>query len=231
MNLPQNLTVCVTHNIIFVQFVTQNLSPEEEHRRRLRRERNKQAAARCRKRRMDQTEQLMKQTEILEEEKRKLQRELQELQAHCQELEACLSSHECEVTRSSNHSMRGKMSSQVSNNHVQVSQGCESHSNRKQRPSSLPLNGGLSQGRMISNPVSTASQGNHESSSSLLSIQTPSNGLFSMEGLDLSGLTPLLATPSTGGFLNTPSSCSGQTRSDGGSGVTPTDGPHKLVSL
>lgn len=36
-----------------------NMSPEEEERRRVRRERNKQAAARCRKRRVDHTNSLV----------------------------------------------------------------------------------------------------------------------------------------------------------------------------
>lgn len=213
---------------MLINFLQQNLSPEEEHRRRLRRERNKQAAARCRKRRMDQTNELLKQTEQLEDEKRRLQKDLQDLQSYCQELESCLSQHECSVVRRpSSVRTLGKLN----NNHVQVIQSQQTHSNRKpSRPSSLPLAGGLFGGNksIVSNPVSTASHG--QETPNILAIQTPSNGIFSLEGLmdGSTGLTPLLATPSAGGFLSTPSSCSGQTRSD----VTPTDnGGHKLVSL
>jgi len=43
-----------------------NLSPEEEEKRRIRRERNKLAAARCRKRRVDQTNELLEKVLILE---------------------------------------------------------------------------------------------------------------------------------------------------------------------
>merc|ERR1719414_2317572 len=53
----------------------EQLSPEEEERLRLRRERNKEAAARCRKRRVDQTDSLQAQVDEHEEKKRQLQEE------------------------------------------------------------------------------------------------------------------------------------------------------------
>lgn len=70
-----------------------NLSPEEEEKRRVRRERNKMAAARCRKRRVDQTNDLMEKVSILESEKGKLQRDIQDLQAEKEDLELLLNSH------------------------------------------------------------------------------------------------------------------------------------------
>lgn len=70
-----------------------NLTPEEEERRRIRRERNKMAAARCRKRRVDHTNSLLNETDGLEQKKLALQNELQELQAIKEELEFLLDSH------------------------------------------------------------------------------------------------------------------------------------------
>ncbi|KAF5275172.1 hypothetical protein FQR65_LT04204 [Abscondita terminalis] len=70
-----------------------NLTPEEEERRRVRRERNKMAAARCRKRRVDHTNALLNETDNLEQKKQQLQNELQELQTIKEELEFLLDSH------------------------------------------------------------------------------------------------------------------------------------------
>ena len=70
-----------------------NLTPEEEERRRIRRERNKMAAARCRKRRVDHTNALLNETDGLEQKKLSLQTELQELQGIKDELEYLLESH------------------------------------------------------------------------------------------------------------------------------------------
>lgn len=70
-----------------------NLSPEEDAKRQLRRERNKLAAARCRKRRVDQTNELVDQVHGLEKERFKLQEEVQKLQAEKEDLDYVLSSH------------------------------------------------------------------------------------------------------------------------------------------
>lgn len=70
-----------------------NLTPAEEEKRKVRRERNKLAAARCRKRRVDQTNELTDKVNLLEKEKHKLQIEFQELQATKEELELYLHDH------------------------------------------------------------------------------------------------------------------------------------------
>lgn len=70
-----------------------NLSPEEEEKRRVRRERNKLAAARCRKRRVDQTNDLLEKVLVLETEKSKLQKDIQDLQSEKEDLECLLQSH------------------------------------------------------------------------------------------------------------------------------------------
>jgi fos-like antigen len=72
---------------------TIGMSPEEEERRQIRRERNKMAAARCRKRRMDHTNALLEETEGLEQKKQSLQDEIQQLQQAKEELEFMLEAH------------------------------------------------------------------------------------------------------------------------------------------
>merc|ERR1719435_70385 len=71
----------------------EELCPEEEERRRIRRERNKLAAARCRKRRVDQTETLQIEVNNWEEKKRMLQDEIHSLQAQKEELQFILEAH------------------------------------------------------------------------------------------------------------------------------------------
>uniref|UniRef100_A0A1B6E2S4 BZIP domain-containing protein n=1 Tax=Clastoptera arizonana TaxID=38151 RepID=A0A1B6E2S4_9HEMI len=70
-----------------------NISPEEEERRKVRRERNKLAAARCRKRRLDHTNELIEETEGLEKKRQSLQSEIQTLKCQKEELEFVLETH------------------------------------------------------------------------------------------------------------------------------------------
>ncbi|KAL0175784.1 hypothetical protein M9458_028114, partial [Cirrhinus mrigala] len=63
------------------------LSPEEIERRRIRRERNKMAAAKCRNRRRELTDTLQSETDQLEDEKSRLQKEIAELQKEKEKLE------------------------------------------------------------------------------------------------------------------------------------------------
>uniref|UniRef100_A0A8C8IGI9 BZIP domain-containing protein n=1 Tax=Oncorhynchus tshawytscha TaxID=74940 RepID=A0A8C8IGI9_ONCTS len=69
------------------------LTPEEEEKRRVRRERNKLAAAKCRNRRRELTEMLQGETEELEEEKSDLQKEIETLQKEKDKLEFMLVAH------------------------------------------------------------------------------------------------------------------------------------------
>ncbi|XP_063831462.1 transcription factor kayak isoform X2 [Ostrinia nubilalis] len=71
----------------------QDISPEEEERRKIRRERNKMAAARCRKRRLDHTNELQDETDKLEEKKRSLEDELRRLGAEREQLQSVLQRH------------------------------------------------------------------------------------------------------------------------------------------
>ncbi|XP_067833270.1 v-fos FBJ murine osteosarcoma viral oncogene homolog Ab [Heptranchias perlo] len=72
---------------------TEQLSPEDEEKRRVRRERNKLAAAKCRNRRRDLTDTLQLETDQLEEEKSVLQAEIAGLLKEKDKLEFILAAH------------------------------------------------------------------------------------------------------------------------------------------
>ncbi|KAG5851961.1 hypothetical protein ANANG_G00057380 [Anguilla anguilla] len=69
------------------------LSQEDLEKRRIRRERNKMAAAKCRNRRRELTETLQNETDQLEDEKSRLQKEIAELQKEKEKLELVLEAH------------------------------------------------------------------------------------------------------------------------------------------
>nr|XP_056708177.1 protein c-Fos [Euleptes europaea] len=71
----------------------EQLSPEEEEKRRIRRERNKMAAAKCRNRRRELTDTLQAETDLLEEEKSSLQSEIANLLKEKEKLEFILAAH------------------------------------------------------------------------------------------------------------------------------------------
>ncbi|GAA6222980.1 fos-related antigen 1 [Lates japonicus] len=71
----------------------EHLSQEEMERRRIRRERNKLAAAKCRNRRRELTDTLQTETDQLEDEKSRLQKEIAELQKEKEKLELVLEAH------------------------------------------------------------------------------------------------------------------------------------------
>ena len=71
----------------------ESLSPEEEERVKVRRLRNKEAAARCRKRRVDLTNSLLKEVESHEAKKQLLEEEIQMLKGQKEELEFILEAH------------------------------------------------------------------------------------------------------------------------------------------
>nr|XP_046172351.1 protein fosB-like isoform X3 [Oncorhynchus gorbuscha] len=72
----------------------ESLTPEEQEKRRVRRERNKLAAAKCRNRRRELTDRLQGETDILEEEKSELEAEISELQKEKERLEFVLVAHQ-----------------------------------------------------------------------------------------------------------------------------------------
>ncbi|KAH8362918.1 hypothetical protein KR084_002933 [Drosophila pseudotakahashii] len=70
-----------------------NMTPEEEQKRAVRRERNKQAAARCRKRRVDQTNELTEEVEQLEKRGDAMRKEIETLTNSKNHLEYLLAAH------------------------------------------------------------------------------------------------------------------------------------------
>ncbi|XP_048450769.1 protein c-Fos-like [Rhincodon typus] len=72
---------------------TDQLSPEDEEKRKVRRERNKLAAAKCRNRRRELTDSLQTETEKLEGEKSVLETEIAELLKEKEKLEFILAAH------------------------------------------------------------------------------------------------------------------------------------------
>ncbi|KAG9272628.1 fos-related antigen 1 isoform X1 [Astyanax mexicanus] len=84
----------------------EHMSPEELERRRIRRERNKLAAAKCRNRRRELTDTLQSETDQLEDEKSRLQKEIDELQKQKEKLELVLEAHRpiCKVQDSDSDS-------------------------------------------------------------------------------------------------------------------------------
>ncbi|XP_062406153.1 v-fos FBJ murine osteosarcoma viral oncogene homolog Ab [Sardina pilchardus] len=71
----------------------EQLSPEEEEKKRVRRERNKQAAAKCRNRRRELTDTLQAETDDLEDDKSALQTEIANLLKEKERLEFILAAH------------------------------------------------------------------------------------------------------------------------------------------
>lgn len=82
----------------------EKLSKEEEDRRRIRRERNKIAAAKCRNRRRELIDTLQAETDQLEEEKSSLQTEIADLLKEKEKLEQVLASHKSSCKLSDNNS-------------------------------------------------------------------------------------------------------------------------------
>ncbi|XP_007909891.1 protein fosB [Callorhinchus milii] len=92
------------------------LTAEEEEKRRVRRERNKLAAAKCRNRRRELTDRLQIETDQLEEEKAELQSEVSELQKEKERLEFVLVAHKpaCKIPYQDDLSPQPSTSGEVS---------------------------------------------------------------------------------------------------------------------
>merc|ERR1719233_294518 len=232
-----------------------------EERKVVRRERNKLAAARCRKRRVDQTETLQIEVNNWEEKKRMLQDEIHSLQAQKEELQFILEAHKSVCKQSQARSMVAK--SELSEprvvvkaepptemetvrhlTHAEAMDQVQVHSTtaattsvlgKPQRPASLSL---------------TNLKSNSMRSIEGIPIDTPTNAISSLNFDALmdgrTGLTPTnVLTPininlSTSVSLNPPSvstpSCGSQQRSSGSMYVmqelgSPSTGAPNLVSL
>uniref|UniRef100_A0A3B4V582 FOS like 2, AP-1 transcription factor subunit n=2 Tax=Seriola TaxID=8160 RepID=A0A3B4V582_SERDU len=111
----------------------EQLTPEEEEKRRVRRERNKLAAAKCRNRRRELTEMLQGETEKLEEEKADLQKEIESLQKEKDKLEFMLVAHNPQCTPLP-LTMRPNMGTRAQMNQVVVKQEPEDNEDDVGKP-------------------------------------------------------------------------------------------------
>ncbi|GFV78097.1 hypothetical protein TNCV_3044771 [Trichonephila clavipes] len=196
----------------------EKLSPEEEERRRIRRERNKLAAARCRKRRMELTSNLMNETDGLEEKRQNLQNEIQILTVQKEELEFILEAHKatCKLVNNQ-HMHQSKNKSIDTKPNINKLNACN-------RPNSLSLSSNFNSdggNSLKSSPDLSIMNGLNTS------LNTPSTGLYQFESLmDGNGGT----STSTSGYVI--SSCGGQQRSSSSDLSSPDSiTPPKLVSL
>ncbi|XP_076313776.1 protein c-Fos-like [Tachypleus tridentatus] len=188
----------------------EEVSPEEEERRKIRRERNKLAAARCRKRRLDHTNNLVKETEYLETKRLALQNELQILKSQKEELDFLLTAHKatCKLltTHRAAENQKGLDSLELRNgSNPSYGDGISIRSEPVSRPTSLPV-----------------------SSTYLCSSGFSTMGMLNMDSLmeGGTGLTPV----SSGATAMI--SCSGQQRNSGSELSSPDSvNPPKLVSL
>ncbi|KAL8592622.1 hypothetical protein ACOMHN_026552 [Nucella lapillus] len=160
----------------------EKLSPEEEERRSVRRERNKLAAAKCRQRRVDHTNCLVEETEKLETVRSDLENEIQSLQQQKDQLEFLLQAHVplCKVDPSA-ATIKIKAEPSESNHLGTSSMTRPSSSAPSSRPTSLPLE-------------------HHQQNSGGSMSEAESSGYYSYSGLDSlvdgsTGLTPLAAGP------------------------------------
>jgi len=185
------------------------MSPEEVERLRIRRERNKAAAARCRKRRMDQISTLSEEVNRHEKKKRTLEEEIAQLKAEKEQLEYILSQHkaECKFAPTlanpqiclavKSEPVLVEPMEQITFFEDSVQQPQPTRGLKPKRPLTLNVNAQV--------PVTTSVEG--------VVIETPSKFLTSL-GFDTlmtsTGLTPTtnLVTPVT--FSNT--TCSSQQR-------------------
>ncbi|XP_028995087.1 fos-related antigen 2 isoform X2 [Betta splendens] len=156
----------------------EQLTPEEEEKRRVRRERNKLAAAKCRNRRRELTEMLQGETEKLEEEKADLQKEIENLQKEKDKLEFMLVAHNpvCKLPMEERHqphqqqcaplplTMRPNMAAQAQMNQVIVKQEPQDDDVSKPqrsviKPICLSGGGGMycTDGESLNTPVVAAS--------------------------------------------------------------------------
>jgi len=204
-----------------------DLSPEEVERLLIRRERNKQAAARCRKRRMDTISTLEDEVRQLENKKRIHEDEIANLREEKMQLEYILSQHQAEC----------KLYNQMSNlDDASVIPATSLPMAVKSEPvvvqaieqlyvmepnfsSAAPRSstGGLKPKRPLTLTISQPDFAAKTSSVEGVTIETPSNGLITSLGfenlLTSTGLTPTTNIITPISFTSAPSnSCSSQQR-------------------
>lgn len=171
------------------------LPPDEVEKRQMRRDRNKQAAAKCRQRRVDQTNTLINETECLEEDKAELENEIQSLQQQKEQLQFLLEAHRPACKHNQHINMQPApvvksehdLMTSIASSFPDPASFTSSSTSMQGRPSSLPLR-------------TTQAQSSSTTTLAGVAISTPSSGVFSHLGLDTlldghTGLTPLTSGP------------------------------------
>merc|ERR1712241_852507 len=229
-----------------------DLSPEEVDRLRIRRERNKQAAARCRKRRMDTISTLEDEVRQLESKKRIHEDEIANLREEKMQLEYILSQHQAECKLFNQMSSFDYASSvpatslpmAVKSEPVVVQAIEQLYVMESNLSSAAPKSstGGLKPKRPLTLTISQPDIAAKTTSVEGITIETPSNGLVTSLGfenlLTSTGLTPTtnIITPisfSTSSVTSSSNnSCSSQQRSSELSTLTDLNTPcNENVSL
>jgi len=202
-----------------------DLSPEEVDRLRIRRERNKQAAARCRKRRMDTISTLEDEVRQLESKKRIHEDEIANLREEKMQLEYILSQHQAECKLFNQMSSFDNASSVVPATSLPMAVKSEPvvvqaieqlYVMEPNLSSAAPKSstGGLKPKRPLTLTISQPDIAAKTTSVEGITIETPSNGLVTSLGfenlLTSTGLTPTtnIITP----ISFTSNSCSSQQR-------------------
>lgn len=182
------------------------MDPEEEEKRRLRRDRNRLAAAKCRKKRLDQISELQIEVDGWERRNRQLEDEIAALKAEKEEMAFIIEAHRtsCKLQTGSEE-VFVKMEAEadpVTSVMVQVAPEPLITTSKPARPASLSLTPRTIEGVSIDTP-----------SNAILSFDTlleGRTGLTPMEGR--TGLTPMTLPTPLKGSLNTPT-CGSQQRS------------------
>ncbi|KAM9339336.1 v-fos FBJ murine osteosarcoma viral oncogene homolog Ab [Symphorus nematophorus] len=151
----------------------EQITPEEEEKKRIRRERNKQAAAKCRNRRRELTDTLQAETDQLEDEKSSLQNDIANLLKEKERLEFILAAHQpiC------------KIPSELDSDFSLVSHPCLATEVSSQ-PEASTITSSQPTFTSTSNSIFSSSS----TSSSVLSTTTISNSTVKMTDLDASVL-------------------------------------------
>ncbi|XP_011864001.1 PREDICTED: transcription factor kayak isoform X3 [Vollenhovia emeryi] len=201
---------------------TIGMTPEEEERRQIRRERNKMAAARCRKRRMDHTNALLDETDGLEKKKQSLQEEIEQLKQVKEELEFILDTHRAVCRRSlrssspldikpviktTDHMVEDQFAAEVAKGDTTVAAAT-----RPNRPNSLPV--GLDNNNRLNPLTMFAEPKERPDTLAFKTVETPS---FMKPSMDVAGMP--ITTPTSGIPFNFDSLM------EGGTGLTPVSTP------
>jgi rRNA maturation protein Nop10 len=201
------------------------LPPTERHRLILRRERNKEAAARCRQRREDLTKSLMHEVKMWEGRKDELEDEIRQLRSQKEELEYILQTHgpSCGLMTTKSTPVVVAVKSEPGVIVEAVDAPYMISTPKRHRPASLTI------------PFSSGFYLEQSGPEGVL-IETPSTVIPSFDNFMTStGLTPVATSVTTPMFysssLNTPVSCAYQQRSSNAPDLNTPGETVSLVSL